>query len=129
METTTEWGTGYTLQPHSLGTGNKCAPTHPSQIFLALFDTWRGHKSVLSSADYRRFKIPSFTSPCHIHNPDCAPWPPFLSAKLWVIRYHLGNLGHEQSILNLSDTEHGWAHGSNTVYSNIHGLTCTSIEL
>ena len=26
-------------------------------------------------------------------------WPPFLSAELWVIRYHLGNLGREQSIL------------------------------
>ena len=31
--------------------------------------------------------------------------------------------------LSLSDTEHGWAQGSNTVYSVIHGLTGTSIEL
>jgi hypothetical protein len=31
--------------------------------------------------------------------------------------------------LSLSHTEHGWAHGSNTVYSVIHGLTGTSIEL
>ena len=31
--------------------------------------------------------------------------------------------------LSLSDTEHGWAHGSNAVYSIIHGLTGTSIEL
>ena len=31
--------------------------------------------------------------------------------------------------LSLSHTEHGWAHGSNTVYSIIHGLTGTSIEL
>ena len=29
----------------------------------------------------------------------------------------------------MSDTEHGWAHGSNTVYSVIHGLTGTGIEL
>ena len=29
----------------------------------------------------------------------------------------------------MSHTEHGWAHGSNTVYSVIHGLTGTSIEL
>ena len=29
----------------------------------------------------------------------------------------------------LSDTEHGWAHGSNTVYSVIHRLTGTRIEL
>ena len=31
--------------------------------------------------------------------------------------------------LSLSDTEHGLVHGSNTVYSVIHGLTGTSIEL
>ena len=31
--------------------------------------------------------------------------------------------------ISLSDTENGWAHGSNTVYSVIHGLTGTSIEL
>ena len=33
------------------------------------------------------------------------------------------------SLISLSHTEHGWAHGSNTVYSVIHGLTGTSIEL
>ena len=32
-------------------------------------------------------------------------------------------------ILSLSDTEHGWEHGSNTVYSVMHRLTGTSIEL
>ena len=32
-------------------------------------------------------------------------------------------------ILSLSDTEHVWAHGSNTVHLVIHGLTGTSIEL
>ena len=31
-------------------------------------------------------------------------------------------------ILSLSDTENGWAHGSNTVYSVIHGLIGTNIE-
>ena len=31
--------------------------------------------------------------------------------------------------VGLSDTEHGWAHGSKTVYSVIHGLTGMSIEL
>ena len=35
----------------------------------------------------------------------------------------------ESRNLRLSHTEHGWAHGSNTVYSVIHGLTGTSIEL
>ena len=32
-------------------------------------------------------------------------------------------------ILSLSDTEHGWEHGSYTVYSVMHGLTDMSIEL
>ena len=32
-------------------------------------------------------------------------------------------------ILSLSHTEHGCALGSNTLYSVIHGLTGTSIEL
>ena len=31
--------------------------------------------------------------------------------------------------LSLSDTEHGWAHGSNRVYAVIQGLTGMSIEL
>ena len=30
---------------------------------------------------------------------------------------------------SLSHIEHGWAHGSNTVYLVIHGLTGTSNEL
>ena len=32
-------------------------------------------------------------------------------------------------VLRPSHIEHGWAHGSNTVYSVIHGLNGTSIEL
>ena len=36
---------------------------------------------------------------------------------------------HVRVELSLSHTEHGWAHGSNMVYSVIHGLTGTSIEL
>ena len=31
--------------------------------------------------------------------------------------------------LSLSYTKHGWAHGSHTVYSVIHGITGTSIGL
>ena len=38
-------------------------------------------------------------------------------------------IGLEDPTLSLSDTELGWAHGSNTVYLVIHGLTGTSIEL
>jgi hypothetical protein len=38
-------------------------------------------------------------------------------------------LSESSPCLSLSHTEHGWAHGSNTVYSVIHGLIGTSIEL
>ena len=36
---------GHTIQPHNLGTGDKC----PTPNFRALFGTERGHSSVLSS--------------------------------------------------------------------------------
>ena len=39
------------------------------------------------------FKISSFTSPGHMSAMSVPPRSPFLSAELWVIRYHLGNLG------------------------------------
>ena len=80
-------GRGGTLQPHSLaisvfslGLGGGAKVFYPPQTHC------------------RRFKIPSFTSPGHTHSPVCAPRPPFLSAELWVIRYHLGNIGCEQSL-------------------------------
>ena len=60
---------------HSLETGDKCPlpPTHPNfPIFL--FGAGRGEGIVLSRRpDYRRFKIPSFTSPGHTHCLVCAP--------------------------------------------------------
>ena len=36
---------------------------------------------------------------------------------------------HIRVEISLSHTEHGWAHGSNTVYSVINGLSGTSVEL
>ena len=36
---------------------------------------------------------------------------------------------HYNVELSLSDTEHGWAHGSNRVYSVIRGFTGWSIDL
>ena len=39
------------------------------------------------------------------------------------------NSGAFLPAISLSDTEHGWAHGSSTVYWVMHGLTGTSIEL
>ena len=44
-----EDGGGHTLQFHSLGTGDKCPPSHPNFPSF-LFRAGRGHKSVLSSA-------------------------------------------------------------------------------
>ena len=41
------------------------------------------------------------------------------------VKGHFGSVFRQRP----SHTEHGWAHGSNTVYSVIHGLTGTSIEL
>ena len=45
------------------------------------------------------------------------------------VKKRLITLGSDNVVLSLSHTEHGWAHSSNTVYSVIHGLTGTSIEL
>ena len=42
-----KWWGGHTLQPHSLGTGDKYP--HPTPNFRVLLGTGRGHKSVLSS--------------------------------------------------------------------------------
>ena len=96
-----EDGGGGTLQPHSLGTGDKCPPpTHPK--FPSFVWNWECAQTCFilrDQTDYRRFKIPSFTSQGHTHNHVhsqsclCSPRPLFLSAELWVISYHLGNLG------------------------------------
>ena len=82
-----------TLQPNSLGTGDKCPhPPKISEFCLGL--GWGTKVFYPPQPDYNRFKIPSFTSPGHTHSPVCA-----LSAELLVIRYHLDNLCREQLIL------------------------------
>ena len=78
--------------PTALGLGIS-APRHPPQISEFCFGLGGDIKVFHPPRpDYRRFKIPSFTSPGHTPSPVCVPmaWPPFLSAELWVIRYHLG---------------------------------------
>ena len=44
--------------------------------------------------DYRRFKIPSLTSPGHTHSPVCVPTATFSFSRavMWVIRYHISYL-------------------------------------
>ena len=64
-------GGGHTLQPHSLGTGDKCP--HPRTQILEFGLGLGGGKKVFyhPRPDYRRFKIPSFTSPGHTHSHVC----------------------------------------------------------
>ena len=78
MQATTEWKRGHiwdilvTIQPHSLGTGDKCTPL-VSEFCLERYS------SVLSSVTrLQRFKITSFAS--RDHSSISAPPPPFLSA-------------------------------------------------
>ena len=97
MEATTEWkmgeGGGTYPSPTALGLGISAPP--PSPNFQVLFGTGRGAKVFYPpQPDYRKLIIfPSFTNSGHTHSTVCAPRPPFLSAELWVICYHLGNLG------------------------------------
>ena len=53
----------------------------------------------------------------------------YQSGKINEFYLLLINYKNTYYYLRPSHTEHGWAHGSNTVYSVIHGLTGTSIEL
>ena len=74
-----EDGRGHTLQPHSLGTVD-VPPTQISEFCLGL----GGGTKVfyLPRPDYRRFKIPSFTSPGHTHGPVCAPTATFSFSRI-----------------------------------------------
>ena len=73
---------GHTLQPHSLGTGDKC-PHPPIPNFRVLFGTGRGQKVFYPPRpDYRRFKIPSFTSLGHTHSHGCAPTATFSFCRI-----------------------------------------------
>ena len=89
------WGGGHTLQPHSLGTGDKCPPsTHPK--FPSFVWDWEGaHKCFIlrdqTTEDLKSHHLQAWATLIAMSVP---PWPPSLSAELWVIRYHLGNLGN-----------------------------------
>ena len=98
MEAKTEWKIGggggggvHTLQPHSLGTWDKCPhrDTHPN--FRVLVWDWDGGTKVFypPRPDYMRFKIPSFTSPAHTHSHVCDPTATFSFCRR-VICYQLG---------------------------------------
>ena len=73
MKAKTKWGT-HSSPTASLGTGDKCPiPTHPK--CRVWFGTGRGAKVFYPlRPDYKKFKIPSFTSPGHTHSHVCAPF-------------------------------------------------------
>ena len=94
-------GGGYTLRPHSFETWDKCLPPPPppphthTRTQISEFDLGLGGGTKVfypQRPDYRRFKIPSFTSPGHTHSHVCAPTATFSFCRK-VIRYQLGNLG------------------------------------
>ena len=79
---------GTNSSPTALGLG--ISAPHPPQISEFCLGLGGGTKVFYPlRPDNRRFKIPSFTSLSHTHRP---PRTPSLSAELWVICYHLGNL-------------------------------------
>ena len=79
-------------------------PIHPSQISEFCFGLGGGTKVFYPPRpDYRRFqifalfltfKISSFTAQATLTAMSVPPRSPFLSAELWVIRYHLGIIMH-----------------------------------
>ena len=102
MEASTEWKMGGTHSSHTvLGLGSPTvlvlgisAPTHP---ICELFGLGLGGGTKVfypPRPDYRRFKIPSFTSPGHTHSHVCAPLVTFSFSivVMLVIRYHISNI-------------------------------------
>ena len=85
MEAKTEWkmrGGGTLSSPTALGLGIS-APTHPSQISEFCLGLGVGKKVFYPPRpDYRRFKIPSFTSLSHTHSHVCAPTATFSFCRI-----------------------------------------------
>ena len=104
MGATTEWkmGGGHTLQPHSLGTGNKC-PNHPN--FKGAQKCFIFHDK--TTGDLKSHHLQALVTLAAL---SVSPRPPFLSAELWIIRFYLGNLGREQPILCVFPIMHHHTH-------------------
>ena len=104
MEAKTEWkmgGGGTHSGSTALGLGISAPPPPPphththTRTQISEFDLGLGGGTKVfypQRPDYRRFKIPSFTSPGHTHSHVCAPTATFSFCRK-VIRYQLGNLG------------------------------------
>ena len=82
---------GHTLQPHSLGTGNKCPP-HPPQISEFFVWDWEGAQKCFFLRDQTTGDL-TFTSRGYTHSPVCAPKASFSFSRvvMWVICYHINN--------------------------------------
>ena len=103
MEATTDWkmGAGYTLQPHSLGIADKCPPPPRTQPKFPSF-VWdlEGAQTCFIFRDQTTGYLKSHHLQARVTLTALSvpQRQPFLSAEFWVIRYHLGYLGSEQSI-------------------------------
>ena len=104
MEATTDWkmGAGYTLQPHSLGIADKCPPPPPrtQPKFPSFVWDLEGAQTCFIFRDQTTGYLKSHHLQARVTLTALSvpPRQPFLSAEFWVIRYHLGYLGSEQSI-------------------------------
>ena len=90
-KTNGRWGGGHHLQPHSLGTGDKCP--HPK--FPSLVWDWEGAQKcfILHDQTTGDLKSHHLQARATLTAKSVPPRPPILPAELWVIRYHLGILG------------------------------------
>ena len=75
-----DWGGGTHSSPTALGLGISAPPQHNPNLRVFLFCFGLGGDTKVfypPRPDYRRFKIPSFTSPGHTHSLVCAPTTTF----------------------------------------------------
>ena len=89
------WGAGggHTLQPLSLGIGDKCPPPTPN--FPSLVWDWEESQNsfILHDQTTGDLKSHHLQARATLTAMSVPQRPLFLSAELWVIRYHLGHLG------------------------------------
>ena len=108
MEEKTEWkigggGGGTHCGPTALGLGISASSHTHTRTQISEFDLGLGGGTKVfypQQPDYRRFKIPSFTSPGHTHSHVCAPTATFLSAEKLgnlgiIIKYHIYSQYHK----------------------------------